>query len=76
MDQAGPFEHLHVLGGRRQRHREGRGQLAHRQFAPGKPAEHGPSGVVRQGVEQPVHIGRIYNHVVEDNLARISQPIG
>ena len=68
MDQARPLEHLHVLGDRRERHGERRGELADRGLSLGEASQDGPAGRVGQGGEDLVDRARVrplkQNHVV------------
>ena len=56
-DHPGIFQHLDVLGGGRERDREGCGELAHRPLAAGKLAQHLPPRGVAQRVENGIHLG-------------------
>ena len=69
-DEAGPFQRFDVLGGRRQRHVEGRRQFPHCALAVRERAQHPAAGGVAQGVENGVEadVGEgelLFNHIVE-----------
>ena len=55
-DQAGMLQHPYVLGGRRERHRKGFRELAHRALAAGEIAQHLPPRGVAERVEHRVHL--------------------
>src|SRR6478609_9060097 len=53
-DQAGVLEHLHVLGGASEAHRQRLGKLANRPFAKGELCQHPAAGGIRQRGEDRV----------------------
>ena len=55
-DQAGILQRLDVLGGGRERDREGLGKLADRALAVGELAQHPPARGVAEGVEDGVQL--------------------
>ncbi len=55
-DQPGALQRLDVLGGGRERHREGFGQLADRSFAVGEFAQHPPARGVAERVKDGVEL--------------------
>src|SRR5262252_6764860 len=50
-DQAGPLQHLEVLGDSGKAHVERLGKLRHRRFTQGEPCQDGPPGGIRQSGE-------------------------
>ena len=64
--EIGPLQHAHVLGGRGERHLEGRGELAEAALlAAGQSPDDRAAGGVGEGVEHAVQPGgSICNHVV------------
>src|SRR5207244_3996012 len=77
-DQSGVLECLDVLRGRRERHREGLGKLAHRSFAAGEVAQHPPACGIAESMKDRIELGCFqFNHVVEyRSTPSKSQPIG
>jgi len=55
-DEPAAFEHLEVLGDRREGHVEGRGQLVHRGVTSRQAGHDRPAGRVRQGRESGVKL--------------------
>lgn len=64
VNESGAFEHLQVLGDRRPRDLEGRGQPAYRGLADRQPGEDSPPGRVCEGSEDEVELLIIGNHLV------------
>jgi hypothetical protein len=60
--EAGPFEHLDVLGRRGEGDRVWSGELPEHLLACGESAHHRPPGALGEGVEHRVHL---FNHSVE-----------
>ena len=60
-DQTGAFQHLHMLGGTGEAHRERLRQFADRLFAEREIGEHAPPSRVGEGVECGIES---FNHVV------------
>jgi hypothetical protein len=58
-DQPGVLQRLDVLGGGRERDREGFGKLADRPFAAGEVTQHLPARGVAQGVKDGIQLGRL-----------------
>lgn len=63
-DQAGPFEHLQVLGNGGKGHAERPGQGADRRLAGGETGKHGASRGIGEGGERRVEPRLILNHMV------------
>jgi hypothetical protein len=71
------LERLDVLGRGGQRHFERLGQLPHRAFLCGQPAEHGAPGGIAQGAEDTVEVSVSFNHTVKYTAGSAdSQPYG
>ena len=64
-DQAAGLQHLHVLEDRCQGHRQRLAEFAHRSRSLAKPIYHQPPARVGQGLEDPVQISQLVNHVLE-----------
>ena len=77
-DQPGVLQHLDVLGGGRERDREGFCQLAHRSLAAREVAEHLPPRGIAEGMKHRAeHRVFLFNHMVEyTDRERECQPIG
>ena len=76
LDQAGPLEHLEVLGDGGERHVERAGEVADRPLALGEHVEHPPPRLAGERVEHLVERD-VLNHVVESRRATADcQPDG